>query len=90
MDDRKLIKIVNEFDRVAEKAAVLSGERTKINAAVRIGDLSPLMALTVDVQTKEVTAAPTAEDFNSMLNDIRDLRLAITMIGETMKAKSKA
>lgn len=90
IEDRRLIRIVNEFERVSEKAAVLAGERTKSNAAVRISDLQQIMDLRRDVQTKEVTGTPTAADFNSLLNDLRDLRLSITLIGETLKAKSNA
>ena len=90
IDDKRIIKIINEFDRVAEKAAVLAGERAKLNAAVRISDLQQIMDLRCDVQTKEVTGTPTAADFNSLLNDVRDLRLSITLIGETLKAKSKS
>ena len=89
-EDRRLTKIINDFDRVAEKAAVLAGERAKLNAAVRISDLQQIMDLRRDVQTKEVTVAPTAADFNSLLNEVRDLRLSITLIGENLKAKSKS
>ena len=87
-EDRRLTRILNEFDRVAEKAAVLAGERYKGVSAVRIVDMMPIMELTRDVETKEVTAAPTAEDFNSLLKDIRELKLAVTLIGESLKAKT--
>ena len=87
-EDRRITKILNEFDRVAEKAAVLAGERHKGISAVRIVDMMPIMELSRDVETKEVTATPTAEDFNSLLKDIRELKLAVTLIGESLKAKT--
>lgn len=87
-EDRRLTRILNEFDRVAEKAAVLAGERAKGISAVRIVDMMPIMELGRDVETKEVTATPTAEDFNSLLKDIRELKLAVTLIGESLKAKT--
>ena len=90
MDDRRITKIINEFDRVAEKVAVLAGERTKINASVRIIDMQQLMDLRRDIITQEVTAPPTAADFNSLLNEVRDIRLSLTSMGESLKAKSQS
>ena len=90
MEDRRIAKILSEWDRLSEKAAVLAGERSKINAAVRISDMQPIMDLQRDVSVKEVTAPPTAADFNALLNEIRDLRLSITLIGESLRAKSSS
>ena len=46
------------------------------------------MELSRDVETKEVTTAPTADDFNSLLKDIRELKLAVTLIGDSLKQKT--
>ena len=87
-EDRRLTRVLNEFDRVAEKAAVLAGERNKAASAVRVFDMAPIMELSRDVETKEGTTAPTADDFNSLLKDIRELKLAVTLIGDSLKQKT--
>lgn len=90
MDDRRIAKIVNEFERVAEKIAVLAGEREKLNASVRISDMRQIMDLRRDIITQEVTAPPTSADFNSLLNEVRELRLSLASLGEILKAKSQS
>lgn len=90
MEDRRIAKILSEWDRLSEKAEVLAGERTKLNAAVRISDMQPIMDLRRDVGVKEISAPPTADDFNALLNEIRELRLSITMIGESLSAKTRS
>lgn len=90
MDDRRIAKIVNEFERVAEKIAVLAGEREKLNASVRISDMRQIMDLRRDIITKDITDPPTAADFNSLLNEVRDIRLSLALLGEILKAKSQS
>ncbi|KQV27845.1 hypothetical protein ASC97_05620 [Rhizobium sp. Root1203] len=63
---------MTKFD--TEKLEVLDGSRAgpKSRAAVRLEDLADLLQLG-KVKTAKVTAAPTATDFNSLLDDIREI-----------------
>lgn len=69
------------MDRIRdEKLEVLAGERgNPARHAVRKGDLARLPEL----RSKEVSAAPTADDFNALRRDLEALRQAIVSIGQS-------
>ena len=67
VSDQRLLKIVNEFERVAEKVAVMTGERGVDGRAVTSVQLSPLSNIATSLGANELTAAPTASDFNALL-----------------------
>ena len=82
VSDQRLLKIVNEFERVAEKVAVMTGDRGMEGRAVTSSQLSPLSNLVHSLNAKELTAAPTASDFNDMLKDVRSIHLQLIQIAQ--------
>lgn len=82
VSDQRLLKIVNEFERVAEKVAVMTGERGVDGRAVTSSQLSPLSNLATSLNANELTAAPTASDFNALLKDVRSIHLQLIQIAQ--------
>lgn len=78
--DHRLLKIVNEFEVVSEKVAVLTGERGTEGKAVTSSQLSPLSNIATSLNANELTAAPTASDFNALLKDVRSIHLQLIQI----------
>lgn len=78
--DQRLLKIVNEFEVVSEKVAVLTGERGTEGKAVTSSQLSPLSNIATSLNANELTAAPTASDFNALLKDVRSIHLQLIQI----------
>lgn len=78
-------QVQKEFDRVKEKVEKLTGERgdaTGSLAAVRRADLRTLA--TVEMQSKQVAAAPTAADFNALQTDVAAIFAAIKKISNVL------
>lgn len=71
-------------DQLQEKVEILDGSRSgaRRKAAVRIEDLDGLLDLP-QIQAKEITAAPTAAQYNTLVRDVKRL-------GETLSLLSKA
>ena len=82
VSDQRLLKIVNEFERVAEMVAVMTGERGVDGRAVTSSQLSPLSNLSTILSANELTAAPTASDFNALLKDVRSIHLQLIQIAQ--------
>ena len=78
-------QIRKEFDRVKEKVERLTGERgddTRSAAAVRRSDLRTLAS--VELQSRQVSAAPTQADFNALQRDGATLCAAIRRISNVL------
>lgn len=74
-----------EFDRIREKVEKLTGERgddTRSMAAVRRADLRTLA--TVEMQSSQVSAAPTQADFNALQRDVAVIFLAIKRLANVL------
>lgn len=84
VSDQRLLKIVNEFERVAEKVAVMTGERGVDGRAVTSSQLSPLSNISTSLSANELTAAPTASDFNALLKDVRSIHLQLIQIAQVI------
>ena len=84
VSDQRLLKIVNEFERVAEKVAVMTGERGVDGRAVTSSQLSPLSNIATSLSANEITAAPTASDFNALLKDVRSIHLQLIQIAQVI------
>ena len=82
VNDQRLMKIVNEFERVAEKVAIMTGERGTELKAVTSSQISPLSNLATSLNANELTAAPTASDFNALLKDVRSIHLQLIQIAQ--------
>lgn len=82
VSDQRLLKIVNEFERVAEKVAVMTGERGVDGRAVTSSQLSPLSNLATSLNANELTVAPTASDFNALLKDVHSIHLQLIQIAQ--------
>lgn len=79
---QRLLKIINEFERLTEKVAVMNGERGVEGRAVTASQLSPLSNLATSLNAKELSVAPTAADFNALLKDVRSIHLQLTQIAQ--------
>ncbi|WP_296100373.1 hypothetical protein [uncultured Agrobacterium sp.] len=71
-----------------EKLEVLDGSRSgsRERAAVRIEDVRELLQL-AQVKTKEVAAAPTQDDFNSLLKDIKEISSRLNTVAQALQRK---
>lgn len=78
----------NYDNRMHEKLEVLDGSRpgSKENAAVRLKDLAQILSL-AEVKTQQVSSAPTAADFNSLLGDLRALSNAVRSLAEDIRKR---
>ncbi|MFC3074919.1 hypothetical protein [Shinella pollutisoli] len=74
--------------QLVEAVEVLEGSRpgTRENAAVRIEDLAGLMELQ-DLQSSEVTAAPSMDDFNLLRQDVRELHTRLTAVIRALETR---
>ena len=84
VSDQRLLKIVNEFERVAEKVAVMTGERGVDGRAITSSQLSPLSNIATSLSANELTSAPTASDFNALLKDVRSIHLQLIQIAQVI------
>lgn len=68
--------------QVKEKVEVLNGERgNKADAAARLRHLQALVtAVPASPSARAVTAAPTADDYNALLDDVRKIYDAMNAI----------
>ena len=82
VSDQRLLKIINEFELVYEKVAVMTGERGTEGKAVTSSQLSHLSNLATSLSAKELTTAPTASDFNALLKDVRSIHLQLIQIAQ--------
>lgn len=73
--------MTNKFDpdRLQELIEVLAGSRRgdKSQAAVRLEDCKPILDLPNKLQATTVTAAPTADQYNTLLKDVRSVSEAL-------------
>lgn len=71
-----------------EKLEVLDGSRSgsRERAAVRLEDVRELLQL-AQVKTKEVSAAPTTDDFNSLLRDIKEISNRLNAVAQALQGK---
>ncbi|MBD9539926.1 hypothetical protein IB276_10725 [Ensifer sp. ENS04] len=75
-------------DRDLEKLEVLAGTRagSMERAAVRIEDLVELLQIAA-VRTAQVSAAPTAADFNSLLLDIKEINNRLSTVAQVLRGR---
>jgi hypothetical protein len=71
-----------------EKLETLDGSRagTKDQAAVRLQDLDQLLLL-AEVKAKKVTSAPTADQFNALVDDIVALSNAVRSVANDLRKR---
>ncbi|MCA1490093.1 hypothetical protein I6F11_04065 [Ensifer sp. NBAIM29] len=69
-----------------EKLEVLAGDRPRARdqAAVRIEDLAELLQI-AQFQTAELSAAPTAADFNSLRGDVLEIHTRLSVIAQVLR-----
>lgn len=79
-----------KFDtiRLQEMLEVLAGARAgdRSKAAVRLEDLAEIMRLP-EVQSKAITAAPTINDFNSLVRDVRAINTALHALATAVQKR---
>ena len=83
--DQRLVRIISDFGGIAEKVKAMSGEISSAEGkAVRSGQLKVLASINTTPETKEVTAAPTAAEFNSLLKDVQELYAKISHVAQSI------
>ena len=83
--DQRLVRIINDFGGIAERVKAMSGEVSSAEGkAVRAGQLQVLASITATPKTREVTAAPTADEFNSLLKDVQELYAKISKAAQSI------
>lgn len=78
-------QLFRDFDRIREKVEKLTGERgdtAKTLSAVRRGELRALASLSL--KSNQVTASPTAADFNALQADVANLFDALSRISNLL------
>ena len=71
--DQRITEVLNEFKRLSEKVAILTGERGADGKAITAAQLSVLKSIPASITAAEVTAAPTAADFNALRKDVQEI-----------------
>jgi len=79
-------------ERHLEMLELLAGARgakpaTKLRAAVRIEDLRSLLQLSGKLQSAKVSSAPTADEFNALVEDVHRIHARLTATIETIAAR---
>lgn len=69
-------------DRLKEKIEILDGSRPgpRDDAAVRMIDFKALRDELEQFQSKELTAAPTKDDFNKLVRDVKSISQALNAV----------
>ena len=83
--DQRLVRIISDFGGIAEKVKAMSGEISSAEGkAVRAVQLKVLASINTTPETNEVTAAPTASEFNSLLKDVQELYTKISQVAQSI------
>ena len=79
---------IDQTVRAQEKLEVLDGSRAGNleQAAVRIGDIKELLLL-ASVKTLTVSSAPTVDDFNSLLSDVKEISTRLNAVALALQAR---
>lgn len=71
-----------------EKLEILTGDRgDRKNMAVRVGDLDELLRRANKLTATKVTAAPTAAQYNALLDDVQSIVNSFTVIAKQLQGK---
>ena len=82
--DADFNKLAIEVRRMGEVVRTLNGEVGKEKSAALTKQFAQLKSLPAEMKTKPVTTAPTAADFNLLLNDVRALYAAINLVSNAL------
>ena len=82
--DADFNKLSNEVRRMSEVVRTLNGEVSKDKSAALLKQFAQLKSLPAEVKAKPVTAAPTVNDFNLLLNDVMALYAAINLVANAL------
>lgn len=87
--ERNLSSTLREFALIKEKVEILTAERGNVkDFAVRRRDLGRLSQIS-KMKSKKVSAAPTAQEFNALVEDIQDLHRQLAAIAEALNKKAR-
>jgi hypothetical protein len=82
--DRRLQQIANHFEVLREKVEVLNGDRGG-NPAIRRNQLTGLNQVSRAQQSKPITSAPTAADYNALVQDISRIFEALEQVNNSLR-----
>ena len=78
---------VNNMRALTEKIVALSGTGKPELSAVRVEQLLPVMQVRSNPRSTVVDAPVSVDDFNLLVEDVRELYLAIKLIAENLTPK---
>ncbi|MRX32802.1 hypothetical protein [Aminobacter sp. MDW-2] len=78
-----------EFSDLTETVDTLAGKRPRAaeKAAVRIEDLAGLLLLTPKIKASRAGAAPTADEFNALVDDVKAIHDRLSTIVQALQPK---
>jgi|LSQX01.1.fsa_nt_gb hypothetical protein len=86
------IPLKEDIKRISEKADILDGSRnrvSKLKAAIRYEDLNPLLSIgRYRIKSKQVTSAPTANDFNALRSDVDTIYKVLSELANLLASKT--
>lgn len=80
-------EMMQQFMRLQEQVQIMTGERggaDKSRTFIRRGELRPLAGLSTQMKSKQITAAPTAADYNALQADVAAIYQAFVLISNTL------
>lgn len=82
-----MVQTFNEREAI-EKLEVLAGERPRARdqAAVRVADLAELLQIAT-VKAVELSAAPTAAQYNALLADVKELNARLAVVASMLQQR---
>lgn len=84
-----LSPLKKELEQLSEKILTLNGERAGERAAVRRQLLTPLVELRREPTSSRASAAPTQDEFNELVDDVRALYLTLARISALLEGSSR-
>lgn len=85
--DAQVTQMLRSFARLTEKVETLTGERGDAKrslSALRRGELTPLASLATSMKSKQISAAPTAADYNALQQDVEAVYGAIVLLSNLL------
>lgn len=87
--ERNLGRTLRDLAIIKEKVEILTAERGKpADAAVRRGHLARLKQIP-PLSSAKVTAAPTADEFNALVDDVHGIHQQLAAIAELLSGLSR-
>lgn len=84
VSDGDFNRLTTEVRRMAEVVRTLNGEVSQEKKAVLFNQLAQLKTIRTEMKSKPLTTTPTTNDFNLLLNDVRELYAKIIVVANAL------